>query len=151
MTTMKKNRLLADHLPSWSKWAEQSQQRLLLLAPSPQAPWEMKPHSCFRTSASWCLYSEEPLSQVWDWELSLTLVPAPYASNKWLPLPAGAAAGSPVCQGHSSLPHARGHSSLPCAYFASSPSAKHSTCTALSATILANSVPSRACSHRCHA
>lgn len=99
MTTMKKNRLLADHLPSWSKWTEQSQQRLLLLAPSPQAPWEMKPHSCFRTSASWCLYSEEPLSQVWNWELSLALVPVPYASNKWLPLPAGAAAGSPVCRG----------------------------------------------------
>lgn len=75
----KKPHLLEDHLPSWSQWTEPSQHRLLLLlAPCPQAPWEMKPHSCFRTSAPWCLYSEESsLSQVWDWEQSLVLVPAP--------------------------------------------------------------------------
>lgn len=97
-----KNLLLVDHLPRWSKWTEQSQQRLLLLAPCPQAPWEMKPpfllpHACSLMSSFWRVSLS--LSQVWDWELSLVLVPAPYPSNKWLPLPAGAATGNPVCQG----------------------------------------------------
>lgn len=40
----KKNLPLTDHLPSWSKWTEQSQQiLLLLLAPCPQPPERWSP------------------------------------------------------------------------------------------------------------